>query len=297
MIGVLILLYTAQSLLSREYSAHYPGKSEVASPVFTVVSGLTTTVVSLFVCGFRFDASPLTVLLGLTNAAAIVAYNDFLIRASQKGAYSILMIFGTTGGILIPAFGAHFLLSEKLTVLKVICMLGAIIAAYFISQKDDEKTKPTKSFLMLCFLLALANGVYSLLLALQGEWTGAEEKAEMVAITFFCASVVSAVMLFCKTKKDFLPSFKQTRTSLIYLIAASLVVATAVHMLTFVLELIDTAVLYTFDTSGVLLLSLICSCVFFKEKMNRKNIIGMVLMIISLLAMSPLGENLISSLF
>ena len=46
LMGVMILMYTLQSLLTRKYSDHYPGRPEMASPVFTVVSGLAVAVVT-----------------------------------------------------------------------------------------------------------------------------------------------------------------------------------------------------------------------------------------------------------
>ena len=65
---------------------------------------------------------------------------------------------------------------------------------------------------------------------------------------------------------------------------------------TFVIGLIDLAVLYTFYCSGVLMLSVLFSALFFKEKLSAKNIIGCVVMSIALIFMMG-GDTLLATWF
>lgn len=51
-ITLMILLYTMQSLLCRQYSEYYPGEKNNTSLVFTVVSGLMVALISFVMCGF-----------------------------------------------------------------------------------------------------------------------------------------------------------------------------------------------------------------------------------------------------
>ena len=50
----------------------------------------------------------------------------------------------------------------------------------------------------------------------------------------------------------------------------------------------DTTILYTLDNSSVLIMSVLCSCIFFKEKLSVKNIIGISVMVAALVAMNLL---------
>ncbi len=288
LLAVLVIVYTLQSLLCRQYSDRYPGDPDDASPVFTIVSGLTVTVVSVILCGFRFDVSLWTVVLGIANALALTAYNRFLIQASQTGPYSILMIFSLSGGIVIPAVVDMIFFHNQLSLVEIACIAVVLGSVYLVSSKD-EKNVFKKGFWFASVGLCIANGVYGALLASQQKITGVGEKEEMVAITYCLAAILCLVTLGAKKKKSFFGAMRQSKISLAYLIVCSLIVATGIHLLTFLINKIDLTLLYTFDNSSVLLLSVLCSWAFFKEKLSWKNILGCFTMCGALIVMSLFG--------
>ncbi len=288
LISMMIILYTFQSFLCKKYSESYPGKDSLSSPTFTVVSGLTVAVISLCFGGFKFDAQPLTVLLGIINAVILFAYNTCLIKASDKGAYSVLMVFLISGGILVPTFSAMFF-GDIPSVWKIMCVIAIVVSVYMISKKPNvQKQKSHKTFIPLCIGLALTNGAYGSLLNIQQKLTEESQKDEMVAITFLVAAILSAVYLGIRTRKDFFPAFRQTKISLFYLLTCSLCAAFAINLLVYVLMKVDVTVLYTFDNSGVFLVSVLLSVVFLKEKLSMLNIIGCIIMCTSLVGVSLL---------
>ena len=291
----IVLLYTAQSFLTRLYSARYPGNAENASPVFSIISGITVAVVSVAVCGFHFEASALTWLLGVVNALALILYNATIIKASQSGPYSVLMVFSIAGGIIIPALIGALAFGDNLTPLKIVCILVVLACVYLISDKGEE-TKARRGFWLAVSGLAVGNGLYGSLLDVQQRLTSVGEKEEMIAITFAVCALISLAMLAFKLKSRTVSALKQTKMSALFLIATSLVAAGAVHVLTFVIGLIDLAVLYTFYCSGVLMLSVLCSALFFKEKLSVKNIIGCVVMSVALVFMMG-GDTLLAAWF
>lgn len=285
---IMILLYTLQSLLCRKYSDHYPGDPSLASPVFTIVSGTVVAVVSLLLCGVGIHLSPLTLLLGLLNSLAIVLYNSSLIKASQSGSYSILMIFNIAGGIVIPLAVAWVAFGEQLSLIKILCISVVLFSVYLVSSKKQECSL-RGSFWLACLLLALANGIYGSLLDCQQRLTGVEEKEEMVAVTFGFAALFSFVQLLIRQKRSAFSAMKQNRPSALYLLACSMTVASAIHLLVLLLDRIDLSILYTFDNSGVLILSVLCSRIFFKERLSAKNILGCITMCAALICMSLFG--------
>ena len=97
--------------------------------------------------------------------------------------------------------------------------------------------------------------------------------------------VISCIVLFAQQKRRFFSVMKQTKRSAFYLALASLVVAGAIHLLTAMLGMMDLALLYTFDNSGVLMFSVLCSWIFFKEKLSLKNWLGCAAMCIALTLM------------
>lgn len=280
----LILLYTAQSLLTRLYSTYYPGPSDMASPVFNVISGMIVMLSALVVCGFRFDASWQTLLLGVANGLAFVLYSITIIKASQTGPYSVLMIFLIAGGILVPTFTGSVIFGDDFTLVKAICILVILASVYFVSAKEED-TPRQKGFWLACVGLAIGNGLYSALLDMQQRLTSVDEKEEMVAVTFFIAVAVSTAILLVKQKKKILSIMKQSRLSLLFLLSCAVVMAAAIHTLTKMISMMDLTLLFTFDNSGVFLISVIASCVFFKERLSAKNVIGCITMSVALVVM------------
>jgi len=302
LIAFIVLLYTFQSFLCKKYSDNYPGDPDTASPVFTIVSGVTVALVSVALSGFSFSASWLTMLLALINGIALFGYNMFLIKASQCGSYSVLMVCNLAGGIILPSIVAILCFGDKLSLIQVISVLAIFAAVYMISLKkprsDSENgaageikdvscaQNSSKLFPVFCLLLAVCNGTYGSLLDAQQRLLGAGEREEMVALTYLLAVLFSAFALGFKKRKEFLSSFKQTKVSLIFLITCSLIVATAVNLLVYLIPLVNITVLYTFDNAGVMLLSVIFSCVFFKEKLSVTNIIGCAIMCAAFVCLS-----------
>ena len=286
---IMVLFCTLQSLLCRKYSDHYTGDPDLASPVFTIFSGLIVAIVSFLLCAGGIHISPLTLVLGIVNGLALVFYNTCIIKASQTGPYSILMFFSISGAIVIPLLVAAVAFGELLSLTKIICILIILTSVYLISKKDEEQRIRKSSFWISCSGLALANGCYGTLLDCQQRLTGVAEKEEMVGLTYACAILLSTVLLFTKAKKKALPAMKLNKKALLYLLGSSISIATATHMLVGLIDQIDLSILYTFDSSSVLILSVLCSWLFFKEKLSAWNILGCVTMCASLICMSVFG--------
>ncbi len=72
---------------------------------------------------------------------------------------------------------------------------------------------------------------------------------------------------------------RQTRRAGLYLVLASVVVALAINLLTFLIHYVgDISMVCTFDNAGVMLFSTVFAAVFLKEKLSPANIAGVTLM-------------------
>ena len=290
MVSAMILLYTMQSFFCRIYTDNYPGEKHNASPVYTVVSGLSVAIITFAFTGFSFSAKPITLLLGVLNAVALFGYNYFIIKASQRGSYSVMMVFLIAGGIVLPALVANIAFGDKISLLKALSIIVIFASVYLISYKKEEQSEEKKKarmlFLLICFALAICNGAYGAFLDVQQRLTGVGEKEEMVIVTFLLAALSSTITLFVANKKETPKAFVQSKRSLVFLIACSIVCALAINVMVYVLKLVEVTVLYTFDNAGVMLLSVIASRVFFKEKLTPINIIGCVTMCLALVGVA-----------
>ena len=270
---LMMTLYSFQSFCCKRYTDFYPGEREMASPVFTAVSGVTVAFISFCFMGFRFDAEWTTLLLGLMNAAAITGYNYFMVKCSQTGPYTILMVFAIAGGIIIPTMAALIGFNVGLSWLKWVGVFVVIGGVYLSSYRKTNGLFNFKVFVPSCLGLAFCNGAYAALTDIQQRLTGADEKEEMVCTTYLLAALASMVMILIR-KRGNMSCFKQTGVSLTFLMITSVIVGLAINLLVFVITLLnDITLLHTVNNSGILIVSAVLSFIFFKEKIwNRKSL-------------------------
>ncbi len=288
LITLMILLYTMQSLFSKMYTDRYPGDQAHSPEVFCIVCSAVVTVVSLFFSGFSFGPFRWeTLLLGALNALILYGYDQFIIKASTRGPYSIMMVFALGGGIVMPAVVTVAFLGDEFYWLKLVAIVAICVAIYLVSKRPDESAsgdyKGAKLFIPLCAALALVNGLYGVLFDLQGRITGEVDKQLMVIYTFVGSAIIAAVKLAVTTKREMPKAFKQTRGSLLFLILSAIVSALGVNVLVITLGAVDTDILYTFDNAGVMLLSALASALIFKDKLTKTNIVGCIIMVIALI--------------
>lgn len=281
----LILIYAFQSLSIKCFSLYYPGAAENSSPIFTIVSGVTVAVVTLAVIGFQFAASPLTVILAAVNSLALVMYNTSFMKASGLGPYSVSMVFSIAGGILLPTVSAAVTpLAVKAlgdpvipSLVKIISVLVVLGAVYLVSRKAGETYTNKKLYFIYAMGIAVSNGIYGALMDAQQKLTGVEEKEEMAIMSYLFAGIISAVMLLIKEKKNFLPTFRQSRGSLFFLLLGAAMITLAVNLLGVLLGIVNVTVLYTMNNAGVFVFSILFSYILFKEKLTKLNIIGILI--------------------
>ncbi len=287
LILLMILIYTCQTFFCKLYSDRYPGRSDMSSVVFSVVSGTAVALTTLAFAGFSFHPKPLTVLLGVINAAIIFSYNTVLIATSARGPYSVVSVFNAAGGILMPIVVA--LIFKDFNHYKWFVIAVILLAVYLVtSKKGSNTTSVTRSFLFLCPLLAVVNGSYGAMLDLQQRLTGEGDKDEMLVITYLGVVIASLAVGYIRRRKAFISDFRQTKSSLIFMLVSSACTATAANLLVILLSsgLVDSTTLLTFKQSGILVCSVLASAIVLKEKISIKNILGILLMCACLVTLS-----------
>ena len=111
--ALIIVLYTFQNFFCKRFSLGYTG--EDSTPVLTIIGGIIVVGTTFVISGCVFSAQALTVILGVVNAVALYFYNDFLLKASVSGPYSVLIVFAVFGGISIPALVKWIGFGEAMT--------------------------------------------------------------------------------------------------------------------------------------------------------------------------------------
>ncbi len=311
-ITLIILMYTFQSLFSKMYTVNYPGDKTYAPKAFTIVSGIVVALTALCFAGFSFGSFQwITLLLGVINAIVLYCYNEFIIKGSSTGDYSILVVFNIGGGIVIPAIINPIFFGESFMITQLIAIAIIFVAVYLVSHKKDETTKGdtqkknNKLHIIVCSLLALANGAYAIVLKAQEYLNANSENPDstqsqlLLIYTFAGAAIISAISLVVKKRGEALSVFRQSKKSLIFLALAAVVAAIAPNILVISLETINSTLLYTFNNAGVMLFSALASAFIFRERLSKLNIVGCGIMTVALILMggSSIIESFIVGLF
>ncbi len=286
LLGVLTLLHSFQTLFCTLYTSRYPGKGELASPVFCVLQSIVIALFTWIAGGFPTEAAPLTILFGVLNALMLFGFNTSLIKAGSLGSYAFMNMMLLFGGILVPVvYSALFVEGETLGTWQLIA-IGIMLLAFVLMNIKEIRLKGTKPiYYVYCLLLFLCNGFYGTLLKMQSVHY-AEQKDAMVVISYALMGVIALAQLGVKEGKNTLKAFRLSKKAIFPLILSLVSSALAINVLTRVMPLADAATLFTVDNGGVLVLAAVYSFVIFKEKPNVTKVLAMILAVISIVIFS-----------
>ena len=287
MVFLLVFFFSLQSLFLKLFSEHYDSPdSALTSTVFSITYGVFAGAATLILSGFHFAPSPVTLRLGALNAVMLFTYTAAMIQASRCGSYSFQMISVLFGGILVPmVYGALFL-GEALSALQLIAV-GIMLVSFVLMNLEGLTLKgSSKQFLLWCLALFLSNGFYGVFMNLQQTRMNGAERNEMIVVTFLGMAALYAVIQLIRDPKAFKTGWRMSKKPLIFLLLCCCVATAAVHMMLYVLTLIDETVLYTIDNGGVLILSVLYSFILFREKLTKPQLAGVALAAVSIVMLS-----------
>ncbi len=285
LIAGIILLYSFQTLFCTLYNHRYTGKAETAAPVFCVLEAVFIVLITWTLNGFRFHASPPTLLFGFLNAMVLLGYNSSLMAAGKRGSYAFFNMSLQYGAILIPMLYSAVFLREGTTPVQWAGVALMLIAFLLMNWEGKSEKTAQKGFYLFCALLFLFNGLYSVFLKMQSV-ACENESAEMIMLTFGIMGLAALIRLAAAEKGNTLGAFRQNRRSLPPLIACLLSAGLAINGLMFVLPRVNSVVLYTVENGGVLLLSCVYAVLLFHEKPVPKKVAGVVIAVISITLLS-----------
>lgn len=290
LVALLVLLYSFQSSFCNMYARNYKGNPKNSSGIYSVVYGVVVAAATFVFAGFSYKPSAVTLILGTLCGLVLVLYNDMLIAASTSGPYSVTMIFNLFGGILLPMFWSIVYDGEKLSILQFVSIGVMLISFIFLcsSNKKQEGTneKISLKFLIYVLLLGLANGLYGTFMNSQKNATDSTENPEMIITVFAVSAIAAFILLLIKSGPSSMRDFALTPKAAAFSVIASISAASAVNILMYALSLMNVAVLYSLNNGGVLVVSIIWAMLILREKPGIKRIIGLVMAIAAIFALS-----------
>lgn len=200
---------------------------------------------------------------------------------SQRNGLSVASVSGRMA-VVIPIIFGIVLYNETITFIKVIGILLALVAVYLTSVKSNQSKSLEGSSLVLPIILFLGSGAIDTLLKYTELNFVPEESVSIFSAYIFGIAFVFGILFL--VYQILMKKEKFEMKSIIGGIALGIPNYFSIEFLIRALKIkgIESSVLFTINNVSIVLLTTLFGLFLFKEKLENKNWIGVLLAVISI---------------
>ena len=282
LLGLSIVLSTGRNLFSKKLSDIHFG-----TKIFFKYQGI------LFLCGgcalflfgnITFDGISFSTIIYATVYGLLLIFAQWFYTAALSAGNTALCSTVYSMGFIIPTLSGAIFWAEPFSVLDffgITCAISAILLSGK-KQKKKEEISNNRYFIPLT-LAMLASGGLGVVQKLQQKSPYAKEKSLFLLIAFLLAAAISVLASSVTDNKQRSAFSKHT-----------VVVAACIGLFFGCCNLLNTALAGMLDSKvffptlniGVILMTLFCSIVFYKEKIKPNEILVLILGSVSILLLN-----------
>ena len=199
---------------------------------------------------------------------------------AQKIGISVVAVAGKMS-VVIPVLFGLFVYNESLGFIKVIGIALALIAVYFTSHKENKLTV-NKAVLFLPFILFFGSGILDTTLKyVQKMYVSDNENSVYLSVIFLVAGILGTTFLLYLLYK------KQSKLNIKNLFGGLFLGIVNYFAMYFLLKALQTnglesSTVFTINNVSIVLFSTLLGLMFFKEKLSKMNIFGILLAVVSI---------------
>lgn len=277
-----LMLVAAALLLAVDFSVQkvyqkLKGTSPAAGFGFCALLGLFTVIVFFAANGCKTDFTWYSFIMAALVNSLVMCYNIIGFRLLKSGTVAVYTLFLMSGGMILPyVFGLLFL-NEPFSVLKAVALV-LILAGVVISDISREKVN-TKQIIM-CVAVFFLNGMVSVVSKLHQIENGfaTVNATDFVLLGGAFKFIFAGLLYFSSRKCTKEKTENKKRLLPLFIILVSAVVSGASYLLQlWGAASLPATVLYPFITGGSIVASSLAGVVFFKEKLSKNLIAGIIL--------------------
>lgn len=235
----------------------------------------------------------LVLIITFINALVNNVYGIIGILAMKYGSVTLYTMVAMFGGMLIPYFYGIIFIGEQLSVFTVVgavVLIAALIINAFSTSVKTEKNG--WKFFIICCLVFILNGTSSLLGKIhQINAVALPTNDFIVWLSIFsvinCAIFLSVYVLYRKLKNknaEITIRPRQIFQSAYVSFGHGVFYGAGLRLQLWAAIKLPATVQYPFITGGSVILSTVFARIIFKEKLNLKNIISLILLMIGTVA-------------
>lgn len=275
---LLALNFTIQKVYQRRQ-----GTSSASSFGFNALLGLCTAILFFFINGCKIGFSWFSLIGTILFNGLVVSYTIIGFKLLQRGTIAMYTLFLMSGGMTVPYIYGLLFLGEPFSVQRtvaLILMLTGVILSNIGKEKVDVKS------LLMCISVFIINGFTSVVSKVHQIETvfPTVNTTEFVLLGGICKFIFAGILYVTVRKQSRQKEEKSFFALPLFLIIAS-ALASGVSSLLQLLgaKTLPATVLYPFITGGSIVASSLAGVLFFKEKLSKNLIVGIILCFVSTL--------------
>lgn len=286
-----ILILLAVILLALQFSTNklYQlkcGNTADASLTFSAMSGLTTSAIFFvltIVSGEKLTLSPYSICMAAIIAVLCCSYTFIGFKIMSLGSMSVFMMFLMLGGMLLPYLFGVFYLDEQVTVWHIVGVV--LLAVSMIFPVISKNRGGGIGFFVLCATVFVLNGgvsITSKLHQMNTTYVSCTATA-FVFLTNFMTGIISLFGLFilkrlAHEKTNVSSAIRKNARTIIAVVVGNAVCGGVSYMLQLIgAANVPASVMYPLVTGGSVVLSTCAGLLFFGEKPDKIQAVGILL--------------------
>lgn len=282
-VTVTLILSLAAALSGSIAKKYYTDKATAdlsGGFVFNAVGCITAALILLCWGGFG-SASAFTVVLGVAFGAITALQGITNIAALQVGPMSytsVIISFST----LISALSGVMFFDEELGWAQIVGIALMLVSFLLATKSDGEEKKANLKWLSLCLIAFAATGGIGVMQKVHQSSEHQNELNAFLIIAFFSSAIlcaIFAVLLKRKGSRDDATRSKNKNQALILIaimIAGGACIAVNNKFNLYLSGVMDSAVFFPIVNGGGLVLTTLSAVLLFKERLSKKQWIGVV---------------------
>lgn len=253
---------------------NYLGKKECKaagdSYRFNSVAYILCIIIFAFLA-VRGQVSWFSVGLGLLYGIMNAVSNGYSMRAYGAGPMH-LTILCCTSSMIIPTMSGVFFFGEDFSLIKFIGIIALLFFIYFTVGKGEDDKKVNKKWLMYCAFAIVSTGMIGVLQKIHQGSELHKSETDVFLLTGFICSFVYASVMAKKNKAQIKINAKKGFFALV----CGLCLFTAHYLNLGLSGKLPSQLFFPLVNATPMILNIIMSVVLFKEKITKKQIVGIV---------------------
>ena len=220
--------------------------------------------------------------LAILNGFGNVLFQVFCSRAMNVGSVSLTVLI-TSFSLIPPILFSLFVMNEELHIFQIVGF-ALLAVTFFLVVKPDKETRVNLLWLLFVGIAYTASSVCGIIGKLRVYWVNDESINWYLVIgTAFSAGMALLLGRSAEQRQSLQLSFRLVSRATLMMFACAAVLAINNICYTYCNTLIPGTILFPIGNGGIMVLTMAVSALIFREKLSRRQWIGIVTGVISML--------------